>query len=478
VNTPLDPPEPPTPPAPAPPRRRFRLPLKVIAISWKDLLQTVGPVLILSVAVILVALHFVRPAPPKSLTISAGPAGSTFHTVAEQYQKILARSGIELKIQTSEGSLDNLNRLTDPESGVDVALVQAGITGDGDTSDLVSLGSMFYQPVIIFYRSREVLHRLSEFAGRHIAIGLEGSGTRFLALTLLKGNGIDAQTPRTQLLNLEGESARSALLNHQADAIFLSSDSASPQTIREMLHAPGIRLFDFDQADAYIRRFPYLSKLSIPAGAFDLGENLPPTPINMLAPTVEMLSHSDLHPALTDLLIEAAIETHGKATLLQNAGDFPTTQIHNFPIGTEAARYYKSGRSLAYRYLPFWLASLLTRALVVLVPIVVVVVPSLRYLPQLYNWRIRSRIHRRYGELMAIEREALTDMSSERRAALLERVDEIERAVIAVKMPGSHGEALYRLRELLRFVRERLSQVPPPTGELPPLSDEDTDADE
>ena len=168
---------------------------------------------------------------------------------------------------------------------------------------------------------------------------------------------------------------------------------------------------------------------------------------------------------------------HGKASLLQNAGQFPTTLIHSFPIDTEASRYYKSGRSFAYRYLPFWLASLLTRALVVLVPIFVIVIPSLRYLPQLYNWRIRSRIHRRYGELMAIEREALLAMSPERRAALLDRVDEIERSVIAVKMPGSHGETLYRLRELLRFVRDRLSQVPV-NGEPPPPAEEPEEAED
>lgn len=465
MNSPLD-------SAPPPRRPRFRLPLKVIAISWKDLLQTLLPVLVLSVAVILIALHFVRPAPPNKLTISTGPAGSTFYTVAQQYQKVLARNGITLNILSSEGSLDNLNRLTDSGSGVDVALVQAGISGEGDISDLVSLGSMFYQPLIIFYRSPQLLHRLSELDGRRIAIGVEGSGTRFLALALLKGNGIDTQSGKTALLDLEGESARSALLNHQADAIFLSSDSASPQTIREMLHAPGIRLFNFEQADAYVRRFSYLNKLTIPAGAFDLGENLPPNSMNMLAPTVELLSHSDLHPALTDLLIEAAIETHGKASLLQNAGEFPTTQAHTYPIGTEAGRYYKSGRSFAYRYLPFWLASLLTRAIVVLVPIFVVVIPSLRYLPQLYNWRIRSRIHRRYGELMAIEREALGDLSDERRAALLERVDDIERSVIAVKMPGSHGESLYRLRELIGFVRERLAQAPA-VGVAAPLDDDE-----
>ncbi len=454
-------------------RRRFRLPLKVIAVSWKDLLETMGPAVVLCAAAVLIAVHFVRPAPPSSLTISAGPAGSSFHSVAEQYQRILKRNGIDLKVLESAGSIENLNRLTDATSGVDVALVQSGISGSGDTSDLVSLGSMFYQPVIVFYRGHEPLHRLSQLDGHRIAIGAEGSGTRYLALAMLKGNDIDTKNGKTRLLDLEGESARSALLNGSVDAIFLSSDSASPSTIREMLHSPGIRLFTFEQADAYVRRFPYLSKLQLPPGAFDLGENLPPTPINMLAPTVELLSHSDLHPALTDLLIEAGIETHGRATLLQNAGQFPTTSIHSFPIGTEASRYYKSGRSFAYRYLPFWLASLMTRALVVIVPIFVVAIPALRYVPQLYNWRVRSRIYRRYGELMAIEREALSDPSSDRRAVLLERVDEIERASISVKVPGSHGEALYRLRELLHFVRGRLSNPSASATPPPGLTDGD-----
>ena len=460
MSSPEAPEAPEAPESPTTRRRRFRLALKVTAVSWRDLFQTVGPVALISTVAVLLALHFVRPAPPSSLTISAGPPGSSFQTAAQQYQKILARNGIQLRIVTSEGSLENLNRLTDENSGVDVALVQSGITGEGDTSDLVSLGSMFYQPVIIFYRSREPLERLSELRGRRIAIGGKGSGTRVLSLALLKDNEIEADGA-TRLLDLEGESARTALLDGQADAIMISGDSASPATIRAMLHAPGIRLYDFPQADAYVRRFPYVSKLTIPAGAFDLGANLPPKPMSMIAPTVELLSHADLHPALSDLLIEAALEVHGRASLLQNAGQFPTPQIHSFPISTEAARYYKSGRSFAYRYLPFWLASLFTRAAVILVPLFVVVIPGLRYLPQLYNWRIRRRIHRRYGELMALEREALAgNMSEEWRAVLLERVDEIERATIKVKMPGSHAEALYALRQHLRFVRERLTHAP------------------
>ncbi|HJS88902.1 MAG TPA: TAXI family TRAP transporter solute-binding subunit [Steroidobacteraceae bacterium] len=444
---------------------KLRLPLKITTISWWDLAHTLGPILLASAAAIWLALHFVRPAPPHTLIMSSGPKGSSFERVAERYRSILAENGIDLKILPSAGSLQNLDRLSEPHSQVDIALVQSGITEaeaarqGSNTSDLVSLGSMFYQPLTVFYRARRPISRLSQLRGKRIAIGKQGSGTRLLALALLGGNGIGVHGP-TQLLDLEGEPARQALLAHQADAIFLSGDSAPPATIRAMLHTRGVRMFLFRQANAYTRRFPYLHELDIPEGAFDLGANLPAKPIVMLAPAVELIAHSDLHPALCDLLIEAAQEVHGRATLLQSAHEFPNTSTYTFPLDSEAASYYKSGdRSLAYRYLPFWLASLVTRIAVVLVPIIVILIPGLRYLPNLYRWRVDSRIHRRYGELMALERESLGELTPERHAALLERLEEIERSVILRKIPGSHAEQLYQLREHIRFVRRNLSRA-------------------
>lgn len=436
---------------------KSRLKQGLAAISWGDLAQTLIPILLASAAAIWLALYFVHPAPPRTLTISSGHPGSRFATVAERYKKILARSGIQLKIVQSEGSLENLTRLMDPHSGVDIAFVQSGITPTDSGSDLMSLGSVFYEPLTIFYRSAKVLTRLSELSGQRIAIGQVGSGTRALALALLKANGIEPQGS-TQLLSFEGEAARDAIMRNEVDAIFLAGDSASTATIREMLHTEGIRLFDFARADAYLRRFPYLDKLLIPAGTFDLGEDLPSSETTLLAPSVELIAHPDLHPALCDLLIETARQVHGHAALLAPAGLFPNPITHTFPIGTEAARYYKSGdKSFTYRYLPFWLASLVDRAIVLLVPIIVVVIPGLRYLPQMYRWRIDSRIHRCYGELMAIEREALGEPSAQRRSALMDRLRTIERSVILRKVPGSHAEQLYLLRERIEFVREHLA---------------------
>jgi len=464
--------EPESPPSEKKTHSRGRLSryMRFPVISWKDLAETLGPALLLSIVAIVLAVHYMRPAPPHTLVIASGPAGSSFESTAQKYAKLLAKSGITLKIVNTQGSVENMTLMTRPSSKVDVALAQAGISAsdqDADTSHLVSLGSMFFQPMLIFYRAPKPILKLSDLKGRRIAVGPDGSGTRALALALLKANEIEPGGP-TQLLPLEGQDAANALLHDEVDAVFLTGDSAAPAAIREMLHAESIRFFDFPQADAYVRRFPYLSKLEVPAGAFDLGENLPAEAVSMVAPTVELLAHDDLHPALSDLLIEAAYQVHGRASLLQSAGQFPNPATHAYPLGAEAARYYKSGnRSFLYRYLPFWLATLADRAVVLVLPMLVVVIPVLKFVPQLYNWRIRSRIQRRYVELMALERQALGEMTEQRREGLLHRLDSIEKAAISRRIPGSHADQLYQLRENIGIVREFLTRSTP-SGQLEP----------
>lgn len=442
---------------------KLRLPLKITTISWRDLLHTLGPILAVSAIAIWLAWHFGGSPPPRTLTMSGGPKGSSFENDAERYRAFLATKGIKLRIVPSAGSLQNLDRMIEPHSHFDIALVQAGIAqparGADSNADLVSLGTMFYQPLTVFYRARRPISRLSQLAGKRIAIGTAGSGTRLLALALLDGNGIDLQGP-TQLLDLDGEAAHKALLERRVDAIFLTGDSAPIATIRALLHTRGIRMFGFPQADAYTRHFAYLHKLEVPEGTFDLGANLPAKPLVLLAPGVELIAHADLHPALCDLLIQAAQAVHSHPGLLQSAREFPSTYTYFYPLASEAERYYKSGEgSFAYRYLPFGLASLVTRIAVVLVPIIVILIPGLRYLPSLYRWRVDARIHRRYGELMALERESLGELTPERREALLERLEDIERSVILRKIPGSHAEQLYQLREHMEFVRRTLSRA-------------------
>jgi TRAP-type uncharacterized transport system substrate-binding protein len=425
-------------------------------ITWRDIAATSLPLFVTVAVAIFIAVHFLKPAPPTQLTMAGGPEGSAFLRAAEKYKSILARSGVTLKILPSEGSADNLNRLTDPDVDVDIGLVQGGLAATAETDELVSLGSVFYEPLFVFYRNPTPIQRLSELRGRRIAIGHEGSGTHALAQALLKANGIEARND-PQLTDLGGATVAQALIDGRIDAAFLMSDSSVTENIRDLLHAPHVRLFSVTQPDAYLRNFRYLAKLDLGAGTFDLGANIPPEPVSLLAPTVELLARSGLHPALSDLLIEAAREVHGHAGLLRTTGEFPAPLEHEYTISDDAARYYKSGKSFSYRYLPFWLATIVDRIVVVLIPTLLLLIPTLRLLPALYSWRIRRRIHRRYAELMALERLTLAASTEAERKPLRERLEEIDERVITLKIPAAFADQVYVLREHIKFVRERLA---------------------
>ena len=433
----------------------FGVAVEIPQISWRDFIAAVLPLLLITLLALWAGFKFIRPAPPDTIIITGGAKGSSFANAAEKYRAILERNGVKLQILESEGSLDNLRRLRDPAFKVDVGFVQGGLVVDGDAGDLVSLGSLFYVPLVVFYRGEQPVERLSEFKGKRLAIGREGSGTHFLNVLLLRANGVDKTT--STLLDLSGADAAQALLERKIDAALLMGDAATPEIMRKLVHTRGIHMMDFKQADAYSRRFRYLSKLELPMGSIDFAKNMPEQTMALIAPTVELVARPDLHPALSDLLVEAARETHGRATLLQRAGEFPAPLEHEYPISGDAARYYKSGKGFWYRYLPFWLASLVDRTMVVLVPIVVVLIPGVKLVPALYRWRIRTRIYKRYGELMALEREMLNETTPEQRTELGKRLDEIEKRVNGSKMPLPFADQFYVLREHINFVRRRLA---------------------
>jgi len=401
---------------------------------------------------------FVHAAPPRSIVITSGTPGSSFETNAYRYKQILARSGVKVKILASQGSIENLQRLEDPSVDVDVGFVQGGISNGPNTAKLVSLGSISYQPLLIFHRGTNSLSLLSEFTGKRLAVGAAGSGTRMLAMTLLGLNGIKPGGP-TELLDLDAEEATRQLLAGKVDAVFLMGDSASPQLMRQLLFSSEVRMFNFGQADAYARRVTYLNKLEFPMGSIDFGRNLPSHDVNLVAPTVELLARPKLHPAISDLLLEAAQEIHGGASLLKRKGEFPSPLEGDFPISPEASRYYKSGKTFLYRALPFWLASLVNPILVAIVPIIVLLVPGLKAIPFIFRLRMRLKIYRWYRALMALEREVLEGHGSGGgQEDLLAQLEQIEQGVNRMKVPVSFADQFYALRGYIAFVRTQLLQ--------------------
>lgn len=427
--------------------------IKAGLLSLRDLFATAWWIFLIVGIGFVVAYQFVQPAPPKRIVITTGGESGAYYQFAQRYAAILARDGITLEVKASAGSLENLDRLKADQA--QVGFVQGGVVPpkeDPDAEDdsgLLSLGSLFYEPVWVFYRGERDLTRLTDLRGKRIAIGQEGSGVRQLAQQLLAANEIEAGE---QLVPLSGLSAAEELQQGRIDAAFIIASESAP-VVQVLLRSPGIRLMSFAQSGAYQRRFPFLTKLTFPQGVADLVRDFPPNDIKVLAPTANLIVRDDLHPALQSLLLQAASEVHGKSGFFQDAGEFPSYKDQMLPLSPDAARYFKSGPSFLQRYLPFWLAVLVDRLIVLLLPVVALLIPLLKVAPAIYTWRVRSKVFRCYGELKFLEDDLKNHFDRARLAEYRSRLDALEDEAVQLHVPLGFTDLVYTLREHVNLVR-------------------------
>jgi TRAP-type uncharacterized transport system substrate-binding protein len=396
-------------------------------------------------------VYFIRSAPPKAITISAGPEGSNFFKIAHKYAKILERNGVKAKVLTSNGSIENLQRLNDPKAQVDLGIVQTGPANEAN-DNLVSLGSISYQPLLVFYRGKH-LDLLSQLEGKKISIGPVGSGTRDVALAVLGATNMK-DSAKSTFLDYDAEDAQKGLKGKTIDAAFVMSESASSEIMKSLMHSGDIHLFNFiKHAPAYSRKFEYLNVLELPEGAISFADDIPSHDVSLLGPTVELIAPKTLHPALIDLIVEAATEVHAHPGMFQKRGEFPMAFEHSIHLSEEAALYYKSGKGYLYQKLPFWLASLLSRLFLVFVPVLVVLIPSLRAIPAFFRWMAQLRIRRRYRELRLLEQRFTNEKDETRRGLLREEFDRIDEGVNKMKVRASYADQFYGLRGHIDYVR-------------------------
>ncbi|MGB4345229.1 MAG: TAXI family TRAP transporter solute-binding subunit [Burkholderiaceae bacterium] len=440
---------------------------KFTTLSLHDLILTFAPVILLVAGLSFLAYWIIDPFPPKVVTISTGQENSGYEQLAKRYAVVLARQGIEVRQKRSEGSIDNLQRLQDPESGIDIAFVQSGSTdmAHAEQHDLISLGSLFMEPVWLFYRDTRQLRQVRDLRGLKINVGPPGTGVPQLFEKILSANGMAPND--VHLSDLENTPSTVALLNGKIDGMVFSS-AADALLIQMLLQTPGIKLFQFTQAEAYTRRFPFLSKVVLPRGIVDLGRNIPERDYRLIAPTATLVAREGLHPALVDLFVQAAAEIHGKAGWFQRHGEFPSASYTEIPVANSAEKYYRNGPPFLQRYMSFWLANFFERMWLVIVALGALILPLSRVVPPVYVWKVRSRIYRWYGQLRMVEH-AMEDAPPEQRAAVyaqqLLRLSEIESRVNQLSIPLSFAEELYGLRSHIDFVRKRIDWLmQAPTG--------------
>ncbi|MEO5336262.1 MAG: ABC transporter substrate-binding protein [Magnetospirillum sp. WYHS-4] len=414
-------------------------------------IRTFGLGFLITVLGFLVAYQFVEPAPPSTIRLATGSALGAYQLFGESYRKILARQGVTLELVPSEGSVANLRSLKDEATGIQVAFVQGGTAPAVDPSGLTALGSLFLEPLWVFMREGEQVDRLSRLKGRRLAVGAEGSGTRIVAFRLLDENGIGAD--EAEMLPLAGPEAHVALQSGEIDAALVVASPRAP-LIEAMLKDESLRLMTFEQAEAYALRTRYLSPVRLPRGVVDLGADLPPADVTLVAPAAMMVARDDLHPALVSLLLQTARQVHGPGDLFETPGTFPSARFAEFPLSDEAERFLRSGPPLLQQYLPFWAANLVDRLKVMLIPVVTLLIPLSKILPPVYRWRVTSRISRWYRDLLAIETQAAEATDPQALKDMLTRLKAIDDEVKRLPVPLSYADAAYSLRMHIRLVRD------------------------
>jgi TRAP-type uncharacterized transport system substrate-binding protein len=401
------------------------------------------------------ALTVWMPAPPRSVTMVTGPEGSAYAALGERYRRILARSKVDLRLRSTAGALENLALLRQHGSNASVGFAVAGTAKPADSDTLVSLGTLFYEPLWLFRRGTDPWSSLDDLRGSRIAIGPEGSGTRELTLYLLRMVGVDTDAAR--LLPLTLEASADALARGDVDVVPILTSWDSP-LVHRMLGTPEVSLVSFRRADAYVALNPLLGKLVLPAGVADMARNIPREDTVLIATKASLVARRDLHPAVQVLLVEAAEEIHSPVGLFHRSGEFPAAEVIDLPLSESARQFYKSGRPWLQRYLPFHLAIQLQRLLVLIIPLLGIVYPLVRGLPAVYSWTVRRRIFRLYGELKLIELEMKGPQPEGAEAGFLARLDDLEERASRLRVPKIHAWLAYTLRHHIHFVRQLLQE--------------------
>jgi TRAP transporter TAXI family solute receptor len=400
------------------------------------------------------AWQYVQPAPPKSVTLAAGGPNGAYFKYAREYAEYFEKEGIKLNILETGGSVDNLARMAEPDSGVDAAFMQGGIATPAEYPDLRSLGSLYYEPLWIFYRYGLRMTNLFQLEGKKVAIGAPGSGTNHLIRRLLDENGVSPDN--TTLLEEGGPDVVARLLKKKVDAMFVVGGVDSP--IVKALTEPGVKvhLLTLRRAEAYARSHHYLKRLVLPEGALSLSEDLPSADVNMLAPTANLVVREDLHPAIKFLFLLAARDIHRKGDVFSLPGTFPNGDKALFPLTPEAETFFEKGPPLLMRYLPYALAVNLERLKILLIPLLTLLYPLFKVTPPAFRWQIRRRIFKWYKRLKKLDVRAYEATTPEEAAAIREELNVMDKMVMETSVPLSYTDAIYSLRIHMNLIRTRL----------------------
>ncbi len=425
--------------------------------TWSSKLKKYTLLTLVVAAVLWFTYQFVEPAPPRKLTIATGSQQGAYYQFAKQLQSEFALEGIDLILLETEGSVENLEHLADG-GDAQVAFLQSGIANAARHSAIEGLASLYFEPLWVFSNHSKRLQRVGDLTGLRIAVGPARSGTRQVMTQLLADNGLDEN--HLTLLPLAGLAAVDALIDGTIDVVTtISAEHAV--TVKQLLgkNHPGIKLMSFERADAYARRYPYFSSVSLPEGVIEFDLNIPASRIQLVTTAATLVVRNDLHPALSDLLMQAAGRVFKRDTLFSSAGQFPSPEFLDFQLNPEAERYFKYGVPFLQRFLPFWAANLIDRLKLLALPLIALFLPLSKILPPAYRWSVRKKIYHWYDEVQLIDQSAFDNTDDENLHNCLQQLARIESDARDVDVPLGYAHELYALRQHIDLLKQQISSA-------------------
>ncbi len=409
--------------------------------------------------VLFVILWQLIPAPPKKIVLATGGTSGLYYAFGEKLKTELAKEGVEVEVKSTAGTVENLALLSDPKSGIDLAIIQGGVAEVDHYPEFVSLAGLFYEPIWVWYREdsfKESDNRLTEFSqlrGKKVAIGSKGSGTLVLTQKLLQASGLSENNINAEYLSTED--ARLKLVSSQLDAVILVSGAEAP-SLKDYLYYPGIRIMQLEQAEAFTRIFPYLTKLNAPRGVLSIEFDRPRRDIDLIAPTAALVAKSNVNPAIVSLILDNAQDILKTNSKLQKPGQFPSQIGLDFPMQSDAENYLNDGPSFLHRHLPYGTAVWVARIAKILIPLLAILIPLFSYVPSLQNFRLKLKLSRIYTQLKVIEKNALDPNRFEEN---MNDVAKIQEQANHLKIPALDTKELYDLKGHIDEVRERIKQI-------------------
>jgi TRAP transporter TAXI family solute receptor len=398
--------------------------------------------------------QFIEPLPEKKITIATGREDGNYHALALEYKKLLAKEKVELHIIPTAGSLDALKLVQNNQA--DIAFYQSGLLKEHNHSEVESLATIYFEPISIFYNKELNLSYINQLKGKRIAIGEEGSGTKVVASKLLRANLIDQNNSTLHYLN--NQQALEAIQNRHIDALFIVS-SANSAVITALLQSPDIELLHIKRAQAYDKRFAYLTALTLYEGSIDLMENLPNKDTTLLSTTASLIANQSLEDELIRIFMKQLKKVHIKESILQKRGEFPSQNYLEIELNSEAKRYLEHGDTWLEKIFPFWIANNIDRLKILLIPLITLLIPLLKSALPIYRWSIRFSIYRWYDDINAIDLKLDTPLSKEELESLYQELMHLSKEIKeTTKVPLSYMGEYYNLRIHLRLITQRIQE--------------------